>query len=159
MYRDRRRVALIALGAVALSATGVWSAVEDPEWWTWPATLLFGAGAVLLVAMSLRKGPVLRIDMTGLRDLRSGLHVRWEEVTAVRLWEQFVGFQSIPYLLLDVRDREAALSGVRRRLFRFGYRSSSLYGIAGILVTLQDVRGREWILDVVRRFYQGPVED
>jgi hypothetical protein len=89
-----RTLSVVALVATAFFAVGALVlVVADPSLWAaWLGLAIFGAGGIVLVRRTTRRGilrgrPALVLDEAGLTDHRTGATVRWADVRAVRAYE------------------------------------------------------------------------
>ncbi|MGW2559112.1 hypothetical protein ACWCXB_07660 [Streptomyces sp. NPDC001514] len=101
---DRRTVAVLAVSALFCAAALIPGA--DFSWRLQIATLvLFGGGGLLMTAGALTRKVAFRVDESGvllggspLRYRATTVHVPWEDITAVVLWQQRVPHATIPWI-------------------------------------------------------------
>jgi hypothetical protein len=115
---DRRTLGLLAL-AVVFTAILAMPGTGTPPAARIAGGVFFGGGGLLMAANALTRKVALRVDGTGvllggtpLRHRATTVHVPWEDITAVVLWEQRVSHgHRLPWIGVARREGAPPLPG------------------------------------------------
>lgn len=134
LYAKRSRLLLLFLGAVALTANGLWVALQLPALPLglvgWFGVAFFGLGAVVLAKRLVIRRPILVVDRQGIVDAAQFVaagRIDWEEIEAVSI--SATGKQR--FLGIHVRD-VAALEARKSPLHRWVIRANARFGHAPV---------------------------
>lgn len=103
------RAAGLAILMGALTAACLWvgldGEVSAPERSAgFAAAALFAWGSLLGLMRLADRRPVIEIDRTGVRDRRTKVDARWDDIRAAHLWIQEADVAKAPWIALDVAD-------------------------------------------------------
>ena len=134
--------------------------VDGALWPLWAIPLFGALGYFNYRQWRKRKEPVFEIDQNGIKDNRSGVALRWDEVTHVRLRTIYGRGFIQRWLVFRVTDPDAVIERSphewQKKIARIGKKLP--FGDRIMMpLTMLNMRAKK-VLEGVRRYYSGPVE-
>jgi hypothetical protein len=164
LYVHRAKALLLVFGSLAFALLVLVVALSGgAPWWIWLTLLLmFGAPVVIVrrygFARLFRRKPALVIDAKSLHDRVTGIEVSWDDVERLVPWEQSSTQRWLGVVARDERAflaHQGSAARIGASLDRALHLSDATLNIPLTLLAADE----EEIVALIRRFWDGPIED